>query len=319
MRVSVALCTYNGERFLQGQLDSLSTQTLSPYEIVICDDRSQDSTFEILTRYRANSSIPLRLTQNAENLGSTANFSQAVSLCSGDVIALCDQDDIWDRRKLETQARLLSDRADVGGVFCDGELIDEQGGAMNRSLWDSLSFTRQMRRQVASGLGLQALGRQNFVTGATLVFRTELRSHFSRIPSGWVHDGWMAWMIATYSKLVMIPDRLISYRIHGANQVGVNLTSPVALLTGRDRRTAIHQHEDELSRMNSLYARLPGTSLAREAEAKRLIEERIIFIQSRMAVLQAGKAPRCFAVLREARNYMRFGKGVRSMVGDVLI
>lgn len=319
LRVSVAMCTYNGERFLEHQLESLSNQTLRPHELVVCDDRSQDSTFEILTRYRAISAIPVRLVQNTTNLGSTSNFTQAIGLCSGDLIALCDQDDIWEPSKLDRQARLLSDYPDIGGVFCDGKLIDEEGEAMNRSLWDSLGFTRRMRHQVAMGHPLQSLARQNFVTGATLAFRADLRFHFSVIPDGWVHDGWIAWMIAIHSKLVMMPERLISYRIHATNQIGVNLASPVVLLTARDIQTAIDQHKDELLRINSLYDRVPGTSTVREAEAKRLISQRIRFLESRIALLQTSTFARSFTVLRKARSYTKFAKGVRSMIGDMLL
>lgn len=319
LRVSVALCTYNGERFLQEQLDSLSSQTVSPYEIVICDDRSQDSSFEILARFQANSSIPVRLAQNADNLGSTANFNRAISLCRGDVIALCDQDDVWHRRKLESQVRVLSGQADAGGVFCDGELIDEKGDAMDRSLWDSLGFTRQMRQQVAGGFASRALARQNFVTGATLLFRTELRSCFGEIPHGWVHDNWLAWMIVTHSKLVMMPDQLISYRIHKNNQIGVNLTSPIALLTSRDRRTAILRHRADLSRMQSLHERLSTGSFALEIEVRRLVEERISFVESRIRLLEESRSSRSLQVLRKTEQYCRFTNGWRSIIGDLLM
>ena len=94
MKTSIALCTYNGEKFLREQLDSIALQTLLPDELVACDDRSCDSTMEILQEFRERVSFPVHIHQNEENLGSTKNFEKAIKLCSGDIIALCDQADV---------------------------------------------------------------------------------------------------------------------------------------------------------------------------------------------------------------------------------
>src|ERR1700742_869803 len=99
--VSIALCTYNGERFLSKQLDSLLSQTYINIEIIIVDDGSHDNTWNILIDY-AQKNKRLQISQNARNLGHTCNFERAIKLCNGDYIAIADQDDIWESDKIKT-------------------------------------------------------------------------------------------------------------------------------------------------------------------------------------------------------------------------
>src|SRR3954470_17842517 len=92
---SVAMCTYNGARFLGEQLASVAAQTRPPDELVVCDDRSTDETASLVRDFAAAAPFRVRLHVNERNLGSTRNFERAVSLCEGDLIALSDQDDEW--------------------------------------------------------------------------------------------------------------------------------------------------------------------------------------------------------------------------------
>lgn len=100
-RISVALATYNGEKFLKEQLESLAAQTVHPLELVVCDDGSADSTLEILREFASTAAFPVRIYINDINLGYADNFLKAAGFCQGDWIAFCDQDDVWLPRKLE--------------------------------------------------------------------------------------------------------------------------------------------------------------------------------------------------------------------------
>src|SRR6186997_149500 len=101
MRVSIAMCTCNGERFLAEQLDSILAQSRPPDEIVICDDASTDGTWALLTTFAPKAPCPVTLRRNDTRLGVIGNFSQAMTLATGDAIALADQDDVWHPMKLE--------------------------------------------------------------------------------------------------------------------------------------------------------------------------------------------------------------------------
>src|SRR5215212_2843702 len=106
MKISVAMCTYNGAEFLSAQLQSIMAQSRPPDEIIICDDVSIDTTRSLLRQFATESSIPITLHFNDQNLGSTKNFEQAITLCTGDVIALSDQDDVWRTDKLQVLERV---------------------------------------------------------------------------------------------------------------------------------------------------------------------------------------------------------------------
>src|SRR5438128_2977881 len=99
-KISIAMCTYNGEQFLRDQLASIAVQTRPPDELVVCDDHSADATCEIVARFAASSPFPVRLHVNEQNLGSTKNFEHAIRLCEGDIIALSAQYDDWLPEKL---------------------------------------------------------------------------------------------------------------------------------------------------------------------------------------------------------------------------
>lgn len=317
MRVSVAMCTYNGERYLQEQLNSLASQTYLPFELIVCDDCSSDTTTQIICRFARTSSFPVRFVQNHKTLGSTANFNQAISLCSGELIALCDQDDIWNQKKIEKQVCVFQRNVDIGGTFSNGRLIDANSKQINRSLWDSMEFTSSMQSQVIEGNPILALVRQNFVTGATLMFRAELRLYFSLIPKDWVHDAWIAWMISIYSQLYPLSDHLIDYRIHSNQQIGANL-QPLQNRLKRDSHELIQLHQLELERMISLEDSIRNETSERVVHYRKLVRAKIFFIRTRIALLQKTPAMRIASVFLEAKDYMLFAKGLRSIMGDLL-
>src|ERR1700759_3492324 len=139
-RLSVALCTYNGGGFLYQQLKSIAEQSRLPDEVVACDDGSTDGTVALLREFAASVSFPVRIIENAQNLGVTANFAQAIGLCTGDLIALSDQDDIWYPNRLSRCEEEFNLDARVDLIFSDANLIDEQGRETAQTLWQRLGF-----------------------------------------------------------------------------------------------------------------------------------------------------------------------------------
>src|SRR5689334_3161726 len=140
LRIYEAMCTYNGVRFLDDQLNSLASQERKPDELVVCDDCSTDTTIATLREFAVRAPFPVHIHQNTARLGSTKNFERAISLCQGDIIALCDQDDIWDEQKLRlTEERFLRSPS-LGLVFTDAELVDEAANSLGYNLWSTLKF-----------------------------------------------------------------------------------------------------------------------------------------------------------------------------------
>ena len=99
LTISIAMTTYNGEKYLQEQLDSFLGQNRLPDELVVCDDGSQDRTMAILESFSSRAPFPVRIYRNSAKLGYSKNFEKAGSLCTGDIIAFSDEDDVWDAQK----------------------------------------------------------------------------------------------------------------------------------------------------------------------------------------------------------------------------
>ncbi|HET8760878.1 MAG TPA: glycosyltransferase family 2 protein [Nitrospiria bacterium] len=219
--MSVALCTYNGGRYLGEQLESLASQTLKPRELVVCDDGSTDDTVAIIRDFALRARFPVRLFLNPANLGSTKNFEHAIQRCEGDLIALSDQDDVWRPRKLERVVAAFEAAPDVGAVFSDGEVVDETLRPLGYGLWDAAGFDAARRERLGQGHALEVLLKNDVVTGAALAFRRTFRDAIVPIPAIWVHDAWIALVIAALGKVGTIDEPLILYRKHRHQQVGV--------------------------------------------------------------------------------------------------
>lgn len=112
MSISIAMCTYNGERYLREQLDSLSRQTCRPLELVICDDGSTDKTLQIIQDFTATAPFPVYLHVNPTNLGYADNFLKAAGLCQGEWVAFSDQDDVWMPEKIERVEQVIKQYGD---------------------------------------------------------------------------------------------------------------------------------------------------------------------------------------------------------------
>lgn len=223
VRVSVVLCTHGGARFVREQIESVVRQTRQADEIVVRDDRSTDSPVAILREYLGAAPLPPTIS----TLGSTENFARAIADASGDIVALCDQDDKWEAAKLERLVAALGSHDDL--VFTDAELDRRAGRLLGRRLWEAIEFRGAARRDFTRE-PLRILGRgKNVVTGATMAFRCELRKFLLPIPREWTHDGWIAIIAAVFGNLVTISDPLICYRIHARQQLG--LTTPVTSLS----------------------------------------------------------------------------------------
>src|SRR6185369_3346625 len=222
MKISVAMCTYNGAEFLPAQLQSILAQSRPPDEIVICDDRSTDNTLTLLENFKNESPIPVTLHINDHNLGSVRNFERAITLCTGDVIALSDQDDVWRSDKLYLFETVLNNSPAAGMVFSDAAIVDEKLNPLNRRMWDEVGFDAHKRKLVKSGRALEVLITGWTVTGATMAFRSRFVKLSLPIPDeiAMIHDGWIALTIAAVADVVAVDKPLIQYRQHAQQQIG---------------------------------------------------------------------------------------------------
>lgn len=313
LRISVAMCTYNGERFLPEQLDSIAQQALPPSELVICDDGSADRTPEIVQAFARTAGFPVRFVRNETNLGVTLNFAKCIALCSGDLVALSDQDDIWLPRKLARFAELFERHPDITCVFSNALLMDQQSQPIGQDSWSRFLFTLPLQERMFEGDAPGVLLKLPVVSGAAMVFRASLKQHAFPIPKDWVHDTWLAWIAALSGRLVPIPDCLIQYRIHGAQQLGLSAE------TGRERLKRLgaaawlqrerHEAQRQLEHMAITYAELAAFAEARQlgsSGVRAAIAEKAAFAERARKLLNMPRLLRAAPSLSLARDYARF-------------
>jgi len=222
--LSIALCTYNGERFLPEQLESILAQTRQPDELVACDDCSTDNTLEILQNFKKRAPFPVHIVKNQTNLKVLKNFEKAIELCHGEIIVLSDQDDVWKPHKLAKIEAILNENPDAGYVFSDAEVVDDNLSPLGYGLWESVDFTGRFKNKFTNFRQVECFLEQCFVTGATMGFRAKYKDMvlpFPEMPFWWIHDAWLAAYLSALGAFgVPISEKLILYRQHSGQQLG---------------------------------------------------------------------------------------------------
>ncbi len=317
--ISVAMCTFDGSRYLPAQLQSIAAQERLPDEVVICDDGSSDGSDGIIADFAQKVPFPVRAERNKHNLGSTKNFELAISLCQGSVIALADQDDIWYRHKLKRIQEFFM-RADAPvAVFSDADLVDDDSKLIGSRLWGSFLFGPREQRRFANGEALNILVKHPVVTGATMAFRKAFREFLLPIPADHVHDSWIAFLLAACGAFDPISEPLMQYRRHSNQQIGPGH----ATLWGRfqsARSTGPLFYQQETDRFFQLYERLERrhADFPYAERALREIKKKISHREHRARLPRASVA-RIPKVLREMVNggYWRYSEGWQSVAKDV--
>ena len=218
---SVALCVYNGERFLSQQLESLAAQTVLPDELVICDDASSDGSMRIVEDFAKNAPFVVRIFKNPKNLGYIKNFEKAIGLCSMDIIFLCDQDDYWESEKLNKVLDVFDTEEEVGIVLHGFRKIDLNGApyieAEEKYGVNQLSANQLDEVFRSNSIEVFLLPYSRAWCGCMMAFRRKFNNIIIPIYPGKGHDDWILKIIAPLSEVRFLPDPLLRYRIHAWN------------------------------------------------------------------------------------------------------
>ncbi len=270
---SVALCTYHGERYLQEQLESIAAQSVTPDELVVGDDLSQDATLDILDAFAARAPFPVRVEVSAGRLGPTQNFAATMRRCQSDLVLLCDQDDVWPSDRLERLTAPLRASDAVSVVFSDASLVDGALDPLGRTLWEQLGFDAQARDSMSRGEVEAWLLRKTIAFGATMAYRRDLHDVVMPIPQPWGHDNWLALVAASCGEVALVDAPLLAYRQHGAqvSSAGTRATSSSVMAEDRLGLTPVASSYRALSeRLRDHSGRLTprGGALARAALEK---------------------------------------------------
>jgi len=321
LTISVAMCTFNGERFLPAQLESIGTQQRVPDELVVCDDRSSDRTIAILEGFARRVPFPVRIQINAANLGSTRNFEKCISLCRGTIVALADQDDIWYRHKLRRIAESFTESSNVVAAFSDADVVDDHTRLLGLSLWTTFQFNSARQKGFANGRASAILCNHPMVTGATMAFRREYVDAMLPIPSQQFHDAWISFLLTTIGRFEVIREPLMQYRRHQHQQIGpgagsLHFWQQFAEVTkkGRQRRF------EEIDRFQELHTILiqRAENFPHAESARKEIEGKLSHL-GRRARLPRPRIARVSGVLHETVTgaYWHYSNGWKSIAKDL--
>lgn len=234
MKLSVALCTYNGSKFIEQQINSILNQTTKVDEIIVCDDKSTDATVSILKEIQVTNPC-IVIIENEINLRSTKNFEKAIQLCSGDYIFLADQDDLWNTEKVAKTLAIFNENLTAEGVFTNADLIDDNGIKLsNKTIWDSVFFFEKEMQKPIDFVDI-IFKNGNIVTGATLCIKKEVKSFIFPFSKDNLHDEWIASLLAFKNTLYYSSENLISYRIHNNQQIGMKNLDKMEKITRKKR------------------------------------------------------------------------------------
>lgn len=219
--ISVALTTYNGEKYIKKQLDSILNQTVKVDEIIVCDDGSTDSTCNILNQF------PIKLYRNSKNLGYRLNFKQALEKSNGDYIFLCDQDDIWNKTKVEEMMHIMKSHNHILSLASSFEYIDSNDTSkpikLDKKKSNNNLFPKFVKENDLVNVPIDLFFPMNYFQGCSLCITKQLRD---LVILNWntnmEHDYLINTIAASLNGMYFYNKSLFKYRLHENNAIGVS-------------------------------------------------------------------------------------------------
>lgn len=317
MRVSVVMTTYNGEYFIEKQLDSLRNQTVRPNEVIIADDQSKDSTVTKVQEYiRKYELDDWTVYVNANNLGWKKNFYSVINKATADLVFFCDQDDIWEKNKIEEIINIFGEHEEVDVVSSalttidgDGEKIDiPKSIALYGKKLGPLLKRNEFNRHFAYTIR----------PGCTMAVRRKFIDRLSKYENCYIknsytmpHDA-LYWMMGTIlGKAYLLNKELIKYRIHSNNASNPNHDGRAHVSRLDERKKSIEYFKNQLEVVNTICNRLDKVEFKRRNMVATIDDSfnlRICYIE--------GKKINLFALA----NMWKFGyRNLRMFLGDTAV
>lgn len=296
--ISIAMATYNGERFIAEQLDSLAAQSRPPHELVVCDDGSSDATLEIVESFARRAPFPVRVFRNERNLGYADNFLKAAGLCEGDWVAFCDQDDVWLPHKLADCAQAIARSPEAVMVLQNAELCDEQlrpqgrlfparaapgryGPLRQPGFWVWPGFVKTVTRRMFDRLDVER----------------RPANYFGDQPAQ-SHDKWTCMVANALGGVVVLGGAAALYRRHAEALTGTYAQKPLGARVRRARGVGAEQYDfaAEVAASSAAYLRRMASAPAVLDWAPRLAAaaeafERLARTQARRGELYRAGGP----------------------------
>ena len=235
--VTVLLCTYNGEKYVREQMESILSQSFDDFSVVVSDDGSKDKTLAEVRELMKEHPGKIRLIQQEIPTGSAErHFLKLIAekqYGDAEYIMLSDQDDVWNQDKMEKTFREMQALEVIYGkdkpllVHCDSEVVDQELTPVSPSYVEYQKMTPDRK-------ALNQLLVQNNVVGGAMMINRTLAELISEVPEHCVmHDQWIALVASAFGEIRFIPESLYKYRQHGSNVLGAEKGSRIMEVLGR--------------------------------------------------------------------------------------
>lgn len=320
-KVSIAMTAYNGEKYILEQLGSILVQTRQPDEVVICDDGSSDHTASLIDDFiKANKLKTWRLYVNTANLGFIKNFYQAISLTSGEVIFLCDQDDIWYSDKIAKMVKLFEENARIKILNSGFKKIDHNGQPiyLKRRFHRSNNnlISQKLKPEEVRSFRFHHIIWRNISPGCTLAFTDEIRAFFLKHHTELCpHDWEMNIFGAVLDGLFFYNAELTGYRIHVGNTIGLADLTLRDRVSGKTADKRIELIEQEYRRAGA-YMNAPWGKML-DRKQRKVLNRYYWMAFNRFRAMNARKFGLWLKLLIHPRDYLKL-RGSQGILNDFM-
>lgn len=240
MKIDILMATYNGEKYLKQQIDSILNQTFKDFNLIICDDCSNDRTWEILNEYK-NKDDRVKIIRNEQNLGYNKNFEKLLGYVKEEYFMLSDQDDFWLPNKVEESYKKITFEK-LNLVCSDLEVVDKNLNTIHPSMWEYWP-DYNIKEKIKKSKDYRSCLMTNCITGCTTIINSKMIEKILPLP-GYpiIHDWWIGLVCGSNGKIGYIEKPLIKYRQHGNNQIGYVTTKTIYKFSNILRKHLIENH-----------------------------------------------------------------------------
>lgn len=305
MKISICMGIYHGENFIEEQLYSILNQTRPADEVILCDDRSDDNTVAVIQRFIAKNQLEdsWHLYCNKQNKGYPSNFYYAMSFCTGDIVFLADQDDVWAETKVEKMTAILEANSKASVVACKFQLMDGEGKDIKAIMQPSRSAQSSKLKKVS----IYDIFYRYEWPGMVLAYRNEWYRNWNKNIGEIPHDIFLCAKAAEEGAFLQLDETLAWHRRHQNNTAAEE--HRISKLLNKERKLW------EIEKYLQMLEQFEKCEVLQTEEGRRTLQEKLKTMRSRYAALKSGKIMQVLKSAVANRRNVR----IATVVCDVLI
>lgn len=251
--ITVVIATYNGEKYIEEQINSILRQTTLPDEIIIVDDGSSDNTVVAVKRILKNTAVKHSIIEHKINKGVNQSFSDGIRMASSEWVMICDQDDVWKNEKIEITKGAIDNNTVL--AVCNAAITNASLESVGKSMFDYIKLPIKLDKRYNRLKSCEMMAlclKRNYVTGMCLIGKQEMMMNAIPFPDTMTYDAWLAWNLANRGETVFIQDELVLYRQHNNNAIGTTHKRETIISYYKHRREDLKNFMGKYQSLNTL-------------------------------------------------------------------